>query len=728
MILDKNKSKASLMRRRKRWIIALSVSLAVLVAFAIAVAYFVSIVTYVDVDGEKYQIKFKDGVYALYKDGELVYFDEEAGGYYVTDAGTLLKIDKETGSYEVVAVVDTEGSETVGVNNAVLLFEAIRKDSLRSIEVHNPNGSFKFHRFNLQTGLPDDSSDFVIESAPGVDFDKELFTALYVDTGYTLSMYRITDPIKDEKGELSEYGLVSETRVDGEGNEYNYEPAYYIITDLNGNSHKVIVGDLMVDGTGYYVQYVALTPEGEVKRDTVYVLEKGIENTILAEVEDFATPKIVYPMQMNDYFDVEKFTVMQYDKNGGFTVPVIFTYIDLEERENKIEATEPYILNHNSLDGYMANSENIGIALNYLLETEFERVVKLAPTDVDLESYGMAKIEGDVINMTPAYSIAFYFDVVDDDGNKVETIWQELYISEKNEDGNYYVYTMIYEGHPDTGKDEEFLYSLDMIVEVKGHCLDFVTWGKDKWVSKSYVNLNIAFCREITIKTPEYEAFFALDNSASNMANGINSEYLTVHGKDNKGNDIKTFSKLTKTDIYGNVWTVSEGDITVVDRNGKSIEIEEGGYNYAYNKLGKNVKVLTGVVYCDDGSELRVTADAVTVKKGTDTTTYVRFATGLFRLFYQTLVSATLEDSYPMSEEEQSALVSDADKWQLTMTVKDSNGKVYTYSFYTLTSRKSYITINGNGGFYVMTGRVDKFVSDTQRFFNLEIIEPSAKN
>ena len=41
--------------------------------------------------------------------------------------------------------------------------------------------------------------------------------------------------------------------------------------------------------------------------------------------------------------------------------------------------------------------------------------------------------------------------------------------------------------------------------------------------------------------------------------------------------------------------------------------------------------------------------------------------------------------------------------------------------------KKAYITINGNGNFYVLTNRVQKFISDAQRFFALEPIDPSAK-
>ena len=61
------------------------------------------------------------------------------------------------------------------------------------------------------------------------------------------------------------------------------------------------------------------------------------------------------------------------------------------------------------------------------------------------------------------------------------------------------------------------------------------------------------------------------------------------------------------------------------------------------------------------------------------------------------------------------------------MTVKTTDGQEYVYRFYTLTSRKAYITVNGNGSFYVLSTRVQKFIDDAQRFFNLELINAEDK-
>ncbi len=730
----KKRAQSTLLRRRKRTIIALTVALALLIIACVVVTYLAKISVFEDVDGAKYYIKYKGGAYAMYDADNNPVDVEDVYGYYVTAAGTLVSVDAETGAYEVMAVVDTEYSESLGYDSRVIMFPIVRREDLASIEVHNASGSFKFLRYNLQTGKADNSSDFAMEISPSVAYDKELFITLCSHAGYTLTESKISSPIKDERGEFSEYGLVSETRIDEDGEEYLYEPSYYVLTDKSGAKHKVIIGDKLVNNTGYYVQYVAVDGETETKRDAVYVLAVTIGDTILQPIESFAAPKIVYPMQSGDYVNVKYFTVMEFADDGNYDTKVMFSYIDMEDRKNTVAMSEPYVFNNIKLDGYMADPDNINIALYNLYQTEFIGVKKVAPESDDLVEYGFGKIvEGEdgkkEFELSSRYGVSFYFDTKDESGNKQDTIRQDLYISEKNEDGNYYVYTMVYEGFPGEEKAEEFLYSYDIIVEVAGHSLDFVTWDKEEWVNPSYFTLNIAFCEEINIKTSDYEAVFKLDNSATDITNGVSSSKIVIRGTDSRGNDILTFSELVRTDIHGNTWTVSENEIKVKDKNGTSIQIQEGSWYYADNKLGNSVKCLRGYIDCSDG-QIYVTPDEVKVVKDGNETVYVRYATDLFRRLYTSFSASTLEDTYVLSEEDEAALVGDPDNLKLTITVKDTEGNTKTYRFYSISSstRKSYITINGNGGFYVLTNRVNKLVNDTHKFFDLQVIEPNAKN
>ena len=106
----------------------------------------------------------------------------------------------------------------------------------------------------------------------------------------------------------------------------------------------------------------------------------------------------------------------------------------------------------------------------------------------------------------------------------------------------------------------------------------------------------------------------------------------------------------------------------------------------------------------------------------------LRYDTDNFRKYYQTFLNATIIDSYELDEAEEAALLADPSKHIMTLTLKDTEGTETVYRFYSLTARKAYITVNGNGGFYVSPTRVEKFASDAQKFFADEIITPLSKN
>ena len=712
----------------KRRLIAMIVSfalIAILIPSVILVAYFVTVKPYDDVDGTRYLIKLSDGEYALYtKSGEILEYDT-LYSCYVTSAGTLVKVDANTGASEVIAAVDTVGLEEVGFNTRILLFPRVKKENIRSIEMTNSSGTYTFVRYNLEKDKIDDTSDFIIESAPFALYDQELFATFYSHAAYTLSTMKIYDPIHDERGEFSEYGLVPETRVNEDGEEYQYVPAHYILTDTSGNRHKVIIGDELVTGTGYYVQYVALDGEQETKRDAVYVLSSAIADTLLQPVETLATPSLVYPMTISNFFDVDNFTIY---KKGSASPIVGFSYSDISGRENTINASRLYKFTAGDFTGYSPNHDNMFNTMEKLYNMSFAGVKKLCPNDDDFKKYGLAEVVdngngGVTVKHTSEYTISFDFDVTDSSGAVVSTVRHLIEVSAKDvETGNYYAYSSFYDAK--TGKS---LYAYDMIVEVEGHSFDFLEWDSYKWINDRYMDLNIAFCDKIKIEAPDYTAEFDLDNSKSDQSQKISSELLEVIASDSKGNSIKTFSTLTVPDKNGNFWTITPTNITAVNSQGSPLTITDA--YYAFNKMDKQVVVIPQHIPCYDGSRVDVYADEVVVTDPSgNRTVYVRYATDLFRRFYSSLIISNVENAYVMSAEEEAALIADPEKLLMTITITDTDGNDKVYKFYSLTSRKAYLTVNGTGGFYVLTNKVEKYVNDAQKFFALELIDYTAKD
>ncbi len=753
------KSKSTLMRRRT---IAIIVASVLVVALAIALAVVLDYVNATAVedpaDGTVYYVREKKNVYSLYDtDKKTILPTDTQYGYYVTHSGTLVDVDSETGEYEIIATVDTEGNEQVGINQRVLIFPHIEKKNISKLEVFNSEGSFTFVRYNIETGKEDSSSDFIISGSPLSSYDQELFASLYVSAGYTITTRKIIEPIKDENGEFSEYGLIPEKRIrekldeDGEFvldedggyiyEEYDYTPAYYILTDTSGNRYKLLIGDMLVTGGGYYVQYIELDGENETKRAAVYVLSSDIGDTLLAPIEDFVTPQLTYPMDMNTYLCVENFFITQKNpspegSDDAYLDPVVnFSFIPLEDRELTIDVHTPYVFHKDfALDGYTVSTDNINTVLQNIYDPAFGKVVKLSPSIEDFVKYGLAIQSGTndsgepMYEILPEYVISFNYDVTDSETGEVEmTVNNRIYISKQTEDGKYYAFTEIY-GVNEKGKvDENPLYDYNMIVEVESYSLEFLKWDRYDWINSNYVSgLNIAYADKITVTDHQsgYSAVFDIDNSASDMSSGVNSDKLVVNATDSNNNSTTTFSEMQLIDEDENTWVITSSEIKCYSSAGTELKITSSYYDY--NFLGKQVRVNRGAIKCADGRQITVNADTIEIR-GAENTTIIRYHTSLFRDYFQTLLYASISDTYSMTPEEEAELLADESKLLVTLTVNDTEGGEKVYKFYRLTSRKAYITINGNGGFYVLVGRVEKFVSDAQKFFALELIDATAK-
>jgi hypothetical protein len=750
------KKRSTLLRRRSIAIVAI---LAVLVVLAIALAFVLDYVRTTSVtdpvDGTVYYIRYKDKMPALYDtDKKTLMPTESTYGYYVLRSGTLLSIDQEDGTYQMVIVdetVDTEKHD--GYMFQLMMFPHISGDNVRQIEVSNSNGTFVFHRYNLETGLVDNNAKFVIKGSPLVDYSVERLTALYTDAGYTIVNTKINDPIKDESGEFSEYGLVPEIRplFDKETGEpvidpetgvqqtYEYTPAYYILTDTSGNKYKVIIGDRLVTGGGYYAQYVDISTGVDIKRDAVYVMPVEIANTILVAIEDYVTPKLTYPMQLNNYFDVADFYIY---RNGREAPLVGFNYIDLLDREkDPIRLNDAYEFTGDIAPGYRTSFNSITQCLQSLYDPAFSRVVKLAPSGKDMLNCGLAVEKGldDNGNMqyevSYEYMLTYNFKITDDEGNYVETINNTVYFSKPDEvTGKCFAYTEIYEVN--NGKVGELAYSFDIIVELEAHSIEFLKWDEYDWINEVYFELNIAGCDKLTISAGDYWASFDLDNSATPEGDTVSSDRISISATQSDGATKTTFSVMKFYDVNGGMWEVTGDDINYFDAQGKEQTIQNARYDH--NILDEQVLVLDGFFTCADGTKVYVSNNEVTVEPldSSKRVVYTRYDTTLFRRFYTTLLRANIINSYELSKEEQAMIQNDPSRKILTLTVTNIEGEVTTYKFYRLSARKAFMTINDRAfvsddntmvGFYVMTNRLEKFVSDAQKFFANQIIDPTAK-
>ena len=590
--------KRSMLKKQRAAIVLMAVAVALLIAALFAVNYLIGIYVYPDVDGTEYHIRKINGIYELcYKNGDVL--DLSSEGYYQTDIGTLVAINPQTGDWSRYAVVDIEGTEVLDYGQKVLIFKELTYDMestkdmskvIKSIEVHNSYGEFKFIRHN-STENKDLNNYFYIDKHDKTDYDLNSLAQLAVSCGYTISMLRLENPVKLENGEIdySEYGLTEETRTKTETDEngkeieikYDYEPAWYVITTMTGESHKVYIGDMTATGTGYYAKY-----EG---RDTIYVLsdaensltgKRGFTDIVLEKIEKMITPTIVSPMGATTYYNVSKFTICNIDYDSiyktvlqdindkygpleedallelieklkddeefkafyeqswenaeeRFTRQICnFSYVDMNERQNTLNSYMPYESHLSYNGGYYINSSNIDIMLYALYATEFTGVEVFDPTDEDLENYGL---------YDAPYTISFFYKTTDDKGKDI-LVENFVCISEKNENGIFYAYSPA--------------ENMNMIVGVSESSFGFLEWEEIDWYDKSYIQLDISYVENIIIESPGFKTNFTLEDSASRYMT-----YIAQSGKSFKDGE----------DTYNIVWD---------SKTGKYV-LSKGGKNYS---------------------------------------------------------------------------------------------------------------------------------------------------
>ncbi|MBO7176918.1 MAG: DUF4340 domain-containing protein, partial [Clostridia bacterium] len=129
-----------------------------------------------------------------------------------------------------------------------------------------------------------------------------------------------------------------------------------------------------------------------------------------------------------------------------------------------------------------------------------------------------------------------------------------------------------------------------------------------------------------------------------------------------------------------------------------------------------------------DQSKTVSSADIViTAKEGNGSAQTVN--TDIFRDFYKTILYASMEGLCEMTEEEMAELrKTPDDEADLVMTVRSLSGREIVYRFYRYTERKAYMTINGQGVFYILNDRVQKLITDAGKTVAGIEFEATSKN
>ena len=738
MIESREQRKRSSLLRRRKIIIIISVLLVIASGIAL---YFVNdyvnnVIPYVDTaDGTTYYIKSVNGVWKLYDKNGLLLPTEEAFGYFVTASGTLVEVKEDTGKYYTRAVPDISDGELTEYEK-VLIFKHIESKNIRSIEVHNQKDVYRFYRFNIAEMKADDKSDFVLSGSPLLTLKKDYLSSLAIATGYPLAVTRVDEPkTVDGSIDLAEYGLAPEKRTKIEKNEkgeeitveYDYTPTYYILTTTNDERFKMIIGDSLINGGGYYAQYIELDGELEKPRNKIYVLGASIKSSILAEAKTYITPGIAYPVTQNDYYDVTDFSLKK-KADGGYKNIISFSFIPIADRTGTVRGSKPYVFTDERSNSYQPNYDKIDTCLLAFMEPTIVDIAVLSPSQADRAKYGLMKevLDKDgnpVLNENKTkqyvydseYTISFKRTAKDDAGNKVNFL-QTVYISKKNANGNYYSYTTL-EFLDNTNMSKITGITFDMICEVSGDTFNFLSYDEYDWTYPYALETGIKYATDLKVTTPNYSATFKIENIKDGDDNTI-----AIIGSASDGKTADTFGMYKFTDSQGNYWTISQTDVTVLAPDGKT-KMSATGLVAGTNDIGERVKYLEKPVKDSNGNIIYVKLNEIKIDYANGTSkTYVRHQTMIFKKLFQSVNSLAIVDDYAMTEEEKAALIADPTKYIATVSISNNEGGTISVDFYSITSRKAYIVVNGEGGYYVATNAVQRIIDNCHKFFNCEDI------
>ncbi|MBE6707789.1 MAG: DUF4340 domain-containing protein [Ruminococcaceae bacterium] len=99
-----------------------------------------------------------------------------------------------------------------------------------------------------------------------------------------------------------------------------------------------------------------------------------------------------------------------------------------------------------------------------------------------------------------------------------------------------------------------------------------------------------------------------------------------------------------------------------------------------------------------------------------------------FRSSYRTVLYTQIEDEVTLTEEQVKELTADESKLVLTFEYTLSSGTKRTLKFWQYSTRRTLLTIDGEGQYYVYLDRTSKIISDFTKVWNGETVDSHAKD
>lgn len=430
--------------------------------------------------------------------------------------------------------------------NRVLLFPHTERENMQSVEIYNTHGKYTVCR--------NGEGSFVLSGFEEVEIDPTALSSIVVGGGYALTMQRIADHAED----LSEYGL-----------DESQDPAWYKLTNLQGESWKVYIGKKIVSGAAYYVR-----SEGS---DSVYAISTSLIDALLLPKETIVSKQLTTTISSTQIAGVSNFAIMHGDEK--------YVAIKMISEEERDELGLTIVYQMTAPSGYNVNSSTYTEALENFVEFTATEILSVGITNARLEKYGLKDAP---------YTV--YFEI-----NGEENL---LYVSEKTPEGTRYVASV----------------TKDIIGVYDATEFDFLELDLIHWVDQSIFMVNINEVGTIKIESDRVNETFTLEGEAQELvvttSGGIKPDVSNFRQfyKTLLGSNIQGYSELSEEEIAEYAKGEPELTFTYITRAGRVTEYKfytiserrticlingEGGeFHYLYthvNKISSDcIKIING--------------------------------------------------------------------------------------------------------------------------------------
>ena len=394
-----------------------------------------------------FPIVFKEPVYTI----KLPKYDELTGDVMEYDAvrsadGTDV-IMTETSTHYVA-----EASGEITYTSRPFIYPEIDVDSVKEAVITNSTGEYALY-------LDSAAGEHLIRGNEYQPYKEQEFSNLRFQARFMLANSRL-DEVYDTDEKLAPFGLDSASN-----------PVKVTVSDTNGNTYTVYIGNALVSGNGYYAKD---------NDPYVYVLDSSV-SVFFEDRYAFISPMLTVPMTQNQYQYADEFTIF---KNGE---PFISSAIVAEELRSNTGSVNLHKLTYPG--NYPASFNNYYTALECFAHLAGDEVVETGvlalgeenATDV-FEKYGFTIATNDV--------------VVKFGGVEYRFLTGTRFTDENGAD-KYYAYSPVF----------------DMVVTLPVSNAPFLDYELLDFINSAYFQMNITNVAEISFTVPYASYNFLLEGT-----------------------------------------------------------------------------------------------------------------------------------------------------------------------------------------------------------------------